>query len=62
MPTYRLTIDRAVRFQLDIEADSRMDALKKVIRTALHYDVLDEKKTRIISLQELEKPILNSPD
>jgi len=62
MPTYRLTIDRAVRFQLDIEADSRMDALKKVIRTALHYDALDEKKTRVISLQELEKPILNSPD
>lgn len=62
MPTYRLTIDRAVRFQLDFEADSRIDALKKVIRTALHYDALDEKKTRVISLQELEKPILNSPD
>jgi hypothetical protein len=59
MPTYRVTIDRAVRFQLDIEADSRLDALKKVTDTAMVYDEQDLKETRVISIQEL---ILNPPD
>jgi head-tail adaptor len=59
MPTYRVTIDRAVRFQLDIEADSRLDALKKVTDTAMVYDEQDPKETRVISIQEL---ILNPPD
>jgi head-tail adaptor len=59
MPTYRVTIDRAVRFQLDIEADSRIDALQKVTDTAMVYDEQDLKETRVISVQEL---ILNPPD
>ena len=59
MPTYRVTIDRAVRFQLDIEADSRLDALKKVTDTAMVYDEQDQKETCVISIQEL---ILNPPD
>jgi head-tail adaptor len=59
MPTYRVTIDRAVRFQLDIEADSRLDALKKVTDTAMVYDEQDLKETRVINIQEL---ILNPPD
>lgn len=59
MPTYRLTIDRAVRFQLDLEADSRLDALKKVTDMALEYDAQDLKETRVINVQEL---ILNPPD
>jgi hypothetical protein len=54
MPTYRLTIDRAVRFQLDLEADSRLDALKKVTDMALVYDEQDLKETRVISVQELK--------
>jgi hypothetical protein len=62
MPTYRITIDRAVRFQLDLEAESRFDALKKVTDTALHYDDRDHKETRVISIQELTKPVLNSPN
>jgi head-tail adaptor len=53
MPTYRVTIDRAVRFQLDIEAESRLDALKKVTDTAMVYDEQDLKETRVISVQEL---------
>ena len=53
MPTYRVTIDRAVRFQLDIEADSRLDALKKVTDTAMVYDEQDLKETRVINIQEL---------
>lgn len=59
MPTYRVTIDRAVRFQLEIEADSRLDALKKVTDTAMVYDEQDLKETRVINIQEL---ILNPPD
>lgn len=59
MPTYRVTIDRAVRFQFDIEAESRLDALKKVTDTAMVYDEQDLKETRVISIQEL---VLNPPD
>ena len=59
MPTYRVTIDRAVRFQLDIEAESRLDALKKVTDTAMVYDEQDLKETRVINIQEL---ILNPPN
>lgn len=59
MPTYRVNIERTVRFQLDIEADSRLDALKKVTDTAMVYDEQDLKETRVINIQEL---ILNPPD
>lgn len=53
MPTYRLTIERVVRFQLDLEADSRLDALAKVTNMALDYDDRDLKETRVINVQEL---------
>lgn len=62
MPTYRVTIDRAVRFQLDFEADSRLDALKKVTDTALVYDEQDLKETRVISVQELKEPVQHPLD
>jgi hypothetical protein len=62
MPTYRLTIDRAVRFQLDLEADSRLDALKKVTDMALVYDEQDLKETRVISVQELKEPVQHPLD
>jgi hypothetical protein len=53
MPTYRVTIDRAVRFQLDIEAPTRLDALRMVNDKALMYDDQDLKETRVINVQEL---------
>ena len=62
MTTYRLTIDRAVRFQLDLEADSRLDALKKVTDMALVYDEQDLKETRVISVQELKEPVQHPLD
>ena len=62
MPTYRLTIDRAVRFQLDLEADSRLDALRKVTDMALVYDDKDLKETRVISVQELKEPVQHPLD
>ena len=57
MPTYRLTIERTVRFQLDIEADSRLDALSKVTTMAMDYDDRDLKETRVITVQELTIPV-----
>lgn len=60
MPTYRMTIERTVRFQLDLVADSRLDALKKVTEMALDYDDRDLKETRVINIQEL--PVQHSPD
>jgi hypothetical protein len=57
MPTYRLTIERTVRFQLDLEANDRLDALRKVTEMALDYDDRDLKETRVISVQELKKHV-----
>lgn len=57
---YRMTIERTVRFQLDLVADSRMDALKKVTDMALDYDDRDLKETRVINIHEL--PVQHSPD
>lgn len=48
------------RFQLDVEAATRADALKMVTRLALDYDGRDSKETRVIAVQELQKiPVLN---
>lgn len=62
MPTYRMTIERTVRFQLDLEADSRMDALAKVTNMALNYDDRDLKETRVINIHELKKPVQHPLD
>lgn len=61
MPTYRMTIERAVRFQLDLEADSRLDALKKITVMALDYDVQDAKETRVIAIKELRQDDVHNP-
>jgi len=63
VPTYRLTLERTVRFQLDIEADTRLDALRMVNDKALMYDALDHKETRVIAIKELkEDAVLDSLD
>lgn len=62
MPTYRLTIERTVRFQLDLDAADRLDALAKVTTMALDYDDRDLKETRVIAVHELKKPVFNSFD
>ena len=62
MPTYRLTIDRAVRFQLDLEAADRLDALSKVTAAAMDYDSQDLKETRVISVQELKEHVQHPLD
>lgn len=63
MPTYRLTIDRVVRFEIDIEADGRLDALQKVMSLGLHYDGLDLKETHVVAIKKLEEVhVLDSLD
>lgn len=63
MPTYRLTIERTVRFQLDVEATDRADALKKITVMALDYDDRDLKETRVIAIKELQQvPVLDPFD
>jgi len=63
MPTYRMTIDRTVRFQLDLEAPTRLEALRMVNDKALMYDDRDLKETRVIAIKELEtQPVLNPFD
>jgi hypothetical protein len=49
-----MTIDRTVRFQLDIEAPTRLEALRMVNDKALMYDDRDLKETRVIAIKELE--------
>ena len=63
MPTYRMTIDRAVRFQLDVEAADRLQALRMVNDKALLYDAQDHKETRVIAIKELQsQPLLHPSD
>jgi hypothetical protein len=63
MPTYRMTIERTVRFQLDVEAADRKSALSMVTTMAMNYDDRDLKETRVIAIKELEKiPVLDSLD
>jgi len=62
MPTYRLTIERVVRFQLDLDAADRLDALSKVTTMALNYDDRDLKETRVIAVQELPQSVLHPLD
>jgi hypothetical protein len=63
VPTYRMTIERTVRFQLDLEADTRLDALSMVNDKALMYDAQDHKETRVIAIKELEpQHVLDPPD
>ena len=63
MPTYRMTIERTVRFQLDVEATDRLDALRMVNDKALMYDDRDLKETRVIAIKELEpQPLFNPFD
>jgi head-tail adaptor len=61
MPTYRMTIERTVRFQLDVEADTRLDALRMVNTKALMYDDRDLKETRVIAIKELEEVAILHP-
>ena len=61
MPTYRMTIERTVRFQLDVEATDRLDALRMVNDKALMYDDRDLKETRVITIKE-EVPVLHPFD
>ena len=61
MPTYRMTIDRTVRFQIDLEATDRLDALQKVTTKALHYDDRDLKETHVVAIKELEKVHVLNP-
>lgn len=62
MPIYRMTIERTVRFQLDLEAESRLDALQKVTTKALDYDDRDLKETRVINIRELPIPVQHPLD
>jgi hypothetical protein len=58
-----MTIDRTVRFQLDLEAPTRLEALRMVNDKALMYDDRDLKETRVIAIKELEKvPVLHPFD
>jgi hypothetical protein len=61
MPTYRMTIDRTVRFQLDLEAPTRLEALRMVNDKALMYDDRDLKETRVIAIKELEPQSVLDP-
>lgn len=63
MPTYRMTIERTVRFQLDVEATDRLEALRMVNDKALMYDDRDLKETRVIAIKELQQdPVLDPSD
>ena len=55
MPKFRLTIQRGAQFQLDLEAATRLDALKMISATAEKCDGVDKKETRVISIKEIQQ-------
>jgi hypothetical protein len=55
MPTFRFTIERPMRFQLDLDVATRMDALQIIHDVAMRYDSENESKTTIIAITEIEQ-------
>jgi hypothetical protein len=54
---YRLTIVRDCEFQIDIDASDLADAINKVMKTALDYDLDDQKVTKIVAIHETPKDV-----
>jgi hypothetical protein len=50
-----------VRFQLDVEAPDRLEALRMVNDKALMYDDRDLKETRVIAIKELQQDDVLNP-
>lgn len=53
MNTYRIHLVREVELQIDLPADSKLDAMRIIQTMALDYDDRDLKSTRIISVKEV---------
>jgi hypothetical protein len=53
MNTYRIHLVREVELQIDLPADSKLDAMRIIQTMALDYDDRDSKSTRIISVKEV---------
>lgn len=53
MKTYRIHLVREVELQIDLPADSKLDAVRIIQTMALDYDDRDSKSTRIISVKEV---------
>lgn len=56
---YRIKLIRSCHFEIDIDADSRSDALAKVMKTALDCDAIDQKETKIVGISETPIDVLN---
>jgi hypothetical protein len=53
MNTYRIHLVREVELQIDLPADSKLEAMRIIQTMALDYDDRDSKSTRIISVKEV---------
>jgi hypothetical protein len=49
-----LTMIREHEFTLTIDAPSRVDLIRLVTEQALHYDAIDGKQTKIVSITDEE--------
>lgn len=56
MKTYRIHLVREVELQIDLPAESKLDATRIIQTMALDYDDRDSKVTRIISVKEITNP------
>ena len=54
---YRIKIIRSCEFEVDMEAESRSDAMAKIMRTALDYDDRDHKETKIVAISETPQDV-----
>lgn len=55
MKTFRIHLVREVELQIDLPAESKLDAMRIVQTMALDYDDRDSKCTRIISVKEVDQ-------
>lgn len=65
MKTYRIHLVREVELQIDLPAESKLDAMRIIQTMALDYDDRDSKTTRIISVKEVtnqQEPVFNPFD
>jgi len=53
MKTYRVRLVREVELQIDLPAESKLDAMRIIHAMALDYDDRDAKETRILGIKEV---------
>jgi hypothetical protein len=61
MPTYQITIVRPMRFTIELDTATRLDALQIIHDVSMKYDRDNESKTTILSIREIKQTDVHNP-